>query len=94
MNFEQRWRRATRWTEFGLHLKKKMSHWHDDALIKIDRISWILSPESGSDPSSSDGDVSSVPKDSPLLWVSKENDPENWHVQVTQFKCFFKQNGA
>ncbi|XP_034682347.1 phospholipase D delta isoform X2 [Vitis riparia] len=77
INFEQRWKKATKWTEFGLHLKK-ISHWHDDALIKIDRISWILSPPSGSD----DDDVTSVPKDDPSLWVSKEDDPENWHVQV------------
>ncbi|KAJ9703829.1 hypothetical protein PVL29_005203 [Vitis rotundifolia] len=76
INFEQRWKKATKWTEFGLHLKK-ISHWHDDALIKIDRISWILSPRS-----SSDDDVTSVPKDDPSLWVSKEDDPENWHVQV------------
>lgn len=77
INFEQRWKKATKWTEFGLHLKK-ISHWHDDALIKIDRISWILSPPSGSD----GDDVTSVPKDDPSLWVSKEDDPENWHVQV------------
>eukprot|EP00261_Vitis_vinifera_P032569 XP_019073812.1 PREDICTED: phospholipase D delta isoform X1 [Vitis vinifera] len=77
INFEQRWKKATKWTEFGLHLKK-ISHWHDDALIKIDRISWILSPPSGSD----GDDVTSVPKDDPSLWVTKEDDPENWHVQV------------
>lgn len=43
INFAQRWRKTTRWREFSL-LKKKMSHWHDDAMIKIERISWILSP--------------------------------------------------
>ncbi|WMV27783.1 hypothetical protein MTR67_021168 [Solanum verrucosum] len=68
-NFEQRWRKATKWSEFGRRLKK-ISHWHDDALIKIERISWITSPSS------------SVPNDDQSLWVSKEDDPENWHVQV------------
>lgn len=78
MNFEQRWKRATRWKEFRL-LTKKMSHWHDDALIKIERISWILSP---SLPVPKFGDYTVVPKDDPLLYVSKEDHPENWHVQI------------
>ncbi|GMP44598.1 hypothetical protein CsSME_00013464 [Camellia sinensis var. sinensis] len=68
-NFEQRWKKATKWSEFGRRFKR-ISHWHDDALIKIERISWILSPSS------------SVPHDDPALWVSREDDPENWHVQV------------
>lgn len=68
-NFEQRWKRATRWSEFGQRFKR-ISHWHDDALIKIERISWILSPSI------------SVPDDDPTLWVSRENDCERWHVQV------------
>ncbi|XP_074567538.1 phospholipase D delta-like [Curcuma longa] len=62
-NFEQRWRKATKWRDFKL---RKVTHWNDDALIKIERISWILSPsayESGSQ-------------------TSTENDPENWHVQI------------
>nr|GMD03781.1 phospholipase D delta-like [Ipomoea batatas] len=36
----------------------------------IERISWISSPSS------------SVPNDDPSLWVSNEDDPENWHAQV------------
>ncbi|KAF5771476.1 putative phospholipase D [Helianthus annuus] len=68
-NFEQRWRKATKWSEFGLRFKR-ISHWHDDSLIKLERISWILSP------------TSTLPNDDPALWVSKEADPENWHVQV------------
>ncbi|PIA35507.1 hypothetical protein AQUCO_03500103v1 [Aquilegia coerulea] len=68
-NFEQRWRKATKWSEFGKRFKK-ISHWHDDALIKVERISWILSPSP------------STPNDDPILWVSKEEDPEHWHVQV------------
>ncbi|XP_042400198.1 phospholipase D delta-like [Zingiber officinale] len=62
-NFEQRWRKATKWRDFKL---RKVTHWNDDALIKIERISWILSPsayQSGSQ-------------------TSTENDPENWHVQI------------
>ncbi|KAI3816963.1 hypothetical protein L1987_10748 [Smallanthus sonchifolius] len=68
-NFEQRWRKATKWSEFGRRFKR-ISHWHDDSLIKLERISWILST------------TSTIPNDDPALWVSKEEDPENWHVQV------------
>ncbi|KAK9220481.1 hypothetical protein WN943_009132 [Citrus x changshan-huyou] len=68
-NFEQRWRKATKWSEFGQRFKR-VTRWHDDALIKLERISWILSPSS------------SVPNDHPKLWVSEEDDPQNWHVQV------------
>ncbi|XP_057530323.1 phospholipase D delta isoform X1 [Amaranthus tricolor] len=76
INFEQRWKKATKWKEFGL--RKKMSHWHDDALIKIDRISWILSPQHAA----ADDDVTVVPKEDPALWVSKEGHADNWHIQV------------
>ncbi|KAK6115139.1 hypothetical protein DH2020_007408 [Rehmannia glutinosa] len=68
-NFEQRWKKATKWSEFGERFKK-ISHWHDDALLKIERISWITSPSAA------------VPNDHPSLWVSEKDDPENWHVQV------------
>ncbi|XP_071700524.1 phospholipase D delta-like [Rutidosis leptorrhynchoides] len=68
-NFEQRWRKATRWSELGRRFRR-MYHWHEDALLKIERISWILSP------------VPDHPTYDPELWVSKEDDPENWHVQV------------
>ncbi|RZC05361.1 Phospholipase D delta isoform C [Glycine soja] len=68
-NFEQRWRKATKWSELGRKLKR-VSHWNDDSLIKLERIFWILSPSE------------STPVDDPELWVSKEDDPENWHVQV------------
>ncbi|KAL8059308.1 hypothetical protein ABFX02_03G077500 [Erythranthe guttata] len=68
-NFEQRWKKATKWSEFGQRFKR-ISHWHDDALIKIERISWITSPSL------------TLPNDHPSLRVSKEDDPENWHVQV------------
>ncbi|XP_028776600.1 phospholipase D delta [Neltuma alba] len=77
LNFEQRWRKATKWKEFGI-LFKKASHWHDDALLKIERISWILSP---SLPRSKDGSTT-VPGDNPLLWVNSEDDTDNWHVQI------------
>lgn len=68
-NFEQRWRKATRWSEIGKKFKK-ISRWHDDALLKVDRISWITSPSS------------TVPNDHPSLWVYEKDDPENWNVQV------------
>ncbi|GKV42898.1 hypothetical protein SLEP1_g50258 [Rubroshorea leprosula] len=68
-NFEQRWKKATRWSEFGQRFKR-VTHWHDDALIKLERISWILSPSA------------STPNDARELWVCKEDDPDNWNVQV------------
>ncbi|EEF52789.1 phospholipase D delta [Ricinus communis] len=68
-NFEQRWKKASKWSEFGRRVKR-VTHWHDDSLIKLERISWILSPGP------------SVPNDDPKLWVSSEDSPENWHVQV------------
>ncbi|XP_068639219.1 phospholipase D delta isoform X2 [Aristolochia californica] len=68
-NFEQRWRKATRWWEFGTCFRR-VYHSHDDALIHLERISWILSPSP------------TLPDDHPILWATKEEDPENWHVQV------------
>ncbi|XAR58025.1 Phospholipase D [Bertholletia excelsa] len=81
INFEQRWKKATKSTELGLRCKK-ISRWHDDAMIKIERISWILSPKR---PVSNDGSVKKVtivPEDDPSLWVCEEEHPENWHVQI------------
>jgi len=68
-NFEQRWKKATKWRRI-----KKVTRWHDDALIKLERISWILTPSS-----SPDGDK--------IVHVTDEGDPENWHVQVC-ISCF------
>ncbi|KAJ3706790.1 hypothetical protein LUZ61_010495 [Rhynchospora tenuis] len=70
-NFEQRWRKATKLRRL-LHWFSKSSVWRDDALIKIDRISWILSPSAST--TNLHGD--------PHSWVSREEDPENWHVQI------------
>lgn len=83
INFEQRWRKATKWKEFAI-LFKKASQWNDDALIRVDRISWILSPSLPTlpTPKESKEGYTIVPGDDPLLWVSSENDPENWHVQI------------
>ncbi|KAG8383726.1 hypothetical protein BUALT_Bualt04G0043800 [Buddleja alternifolia] len=78
INFAQRWRKTTKWREFSL-LTKKMSHWNDDAMIKIERISWILSPAFCV---SKDGTYSSCPEDDPKLHVSREEHAENWHVQI------------
>ncbi|KMZ58378.1 Phospholipase D delta [Zostera marina] len=66
-NFEQRWRKAVKW--WGSCFRK-VSHWHDDALIKLERISWIYSPSN------------SIPANHPSLWVSEEDNIENWHVQI------------
>ncbi|KAK4490475.1 hypothetical protein RD792_001152 [Penstemon davidsonii] len=73
LNFAQRWRKTTKWREFSL-LKKKMARWHDDAMLKVERISWILSP--------ADGTYKSCPDDDPKLHVSREEQTENWHVQI------------
>ncbi|KAF8012709.1 hypothetical protein BT93_I0769 [Corymbia citriodora subsp. variegata] len=89
INFEQRWRKATRWKEFSLFVKGK-KHRHDDSLIKIGRISWILSPTSTESRDSigslSKDDphehITEVPKDNPNLYVSEEDDHNNWHVQI------------
>lgn len=59
---------------------KKTSQWHEDALIKVDRISWILSPPM---PTTKDG-ITIVPGEDPKVWVSREDDPEDWHVQVNK----------
>ncbi|KAJ6288814.1 hypothetical protein OIU76_024737 [Salix suchowensis] len=77
INFEQRWRKATKWTELGLHFKRT-SHWSDDSLIKIERISWILSPTL----SGTKAKTTIVPGDDPTVYVSSEEDPEQWHVQI------------
>jgi phospholipase D1/2 len=63
-NFEQRWRKAT--------------HRHDDELIQIERISWILGPKGPKDPKG----TKDPPEGDPQLYVTKENDPETWHIQV------------
>lgn len=68
-NFEQRWKKATKWKELGWRLKKA-SKWNDDALLKLERISWISSPKSNG------------PVDHPSLWVTNEADPEGWNVQI------------
>ncbi|WCJ44295.1 phospholipase D delta [Euphorbia peplus] len=68
-NFEQRWKKASKWSEFGRRFKR-VTHWNDDSLIKLERISWIVSPGP------------SLPQDDPRLWVRNEDDPENWNVQV------------
>ncbi|PKA65046.1 Phospholipase D delta [Apostasia shenzhenica] len=62
-NFEQRWRKATKWKDFKL---RKVAHWHDDVLLKIERISWILTPS----------------RNESEAHVCEENEPNSWHVQI------------
>ncbi|KAI7726445.1 hypothetical protein M8C21_021355 [Ambrosia artemisiifolia] len=78
VNFEQRWRKATRFREFAF-VAKRIAHWEDDSLLKIDRISWILSPTNHVQVNAAH---TVVPRDDPLLHVSSEDDPDNWHVQI------------
>ncbi|XP_025626859.1 phospholipase D delta-like [Arachis hypogaea] len=66
INFEQRWRKVKKWRDFRLN---KVKNWHDNALLRLDQISWIVSP------SSSFGDDKTIQ-------VTDENDPETWNVQV------------
>ena len=75
-NFEQRWRKAAKWRDFRL---KKVTHWHEDALIKLDRISWIITPSPG-------------PTGDHAVRVTTEDDPENWHVQVQKNQVILKIN--
>ncbi|KAK8472587.1 hypothetical protein PHAVU_002G248700 [Phaseolus vulgaris] len=65
-NFEQRWRKAKKWRDFRL---KKVTNWHDDALLRLDRISWIVKP-------------APCPSGEKAVYVTDENDPESWNVQV------------
>lgn len=66
-NFEQRWRKAAKWRDIRL---RHVTHWHENTLLKIERLSFILTPKSGPD-----GDLD--------VRVTTEEDPENWHVQVS-----------
>uniref|UniRef100_A0A0E0JUS7 phospholipase D n=1 Tax=Oryza punctata TaxID=4537 RepID=A0A0E0JUS7_ORYPU len=67
-NFEQRWRKAAKL------FRRAKSHWKDDALLKLERISWILSP-SNSGAGAGDGDDSH-------LFALPDGHPESWHAQV------------
>lgn len=69
-NFEQRWGIAAKWRDFKL---RKVTHWHEDALLRLERISWIPTPSPGPD-----GDKN--------VYVTDEEDPENWHAQVGRLK--------
>ncbi|KAI9107264.1 hypothetical protein K1719_021652 [Acacia pycnantha] len=65
-NFEQRWRKAKKWRNLRLN---KVTNWNDDALLRLDRISWIATPAIGVDKDTS-------------VYVTQEKDPESWNVQV------------
>ncbi|XWS45611.1 hypothetical protein CRYUN_Cryun15aG0151100 [Craigia yunnanensis] len=77
INFEQRWRKSTKWKEFSLLFRGK-SHWSDDSLIKIERISWIQSPSL----TATEDDITIVPEDDPKVHVLSKDDHENWNVQI------------
>ncbi|XP_078170093.1 phospholipase D delta-like [Carex rostrata] len=62
-NFEQRWRKATKW-KVSL---RRVTSWTDDTLIKVNRISWILSPSNDN---------------SNNAYVCNEEDAESWYVQL------------
>uniref|UniRef100_A0A0D9YHH2 Phospholipase D n=1 Tax=Oryza glumipatula TaxID=40148 RepID=A0A0D9YHH2_9ORYZ len=60
-NFEQRWRKSAKWK---VSVRRAVS-WHHDTLVKINRMSWIVSPSA----------------DELNARVCEQDDPENWHVQ-------------
>ncbi|EEE56196.1 hypothetical protein OsJ_05155 [Oryza sativa Japonica Group] len=67
-NFEQRWRKATKL------FRRAKAHWKDDALLKLERISWILSP---SDSGAGDGDGGDS-----HLYALPDGHPDCWNAQV------------
>jgi len=81
-NFEQRWRKATRLREmFG----GKAAHRKDDALLKLERIPWILSPSkrrSAAAGGAADANADDDERDQPALHVVPDGDSERWHAQV------------
>ncbi|EYU20517.1 hypothetical protein MIMGU_mgv1a018363mg [Erythranthe guttata] len=68
-NFEQRWKKATECSEFTRFCKKILGR-DDYNLVDIEQISQISSPSG------------TIPNDHPSLWASKEDDLENWHIQI------------
>ncbi|KAF8019366.1 hypothetical protein BT93_G0133 [Corymbia citriodora subsp. variegata] len=66
LNHSHIWKKVAKWREFKL---KNVGHWHENALLRLDRILWILCPST-----SPDGDKK--------VQVRDEDDPKNWHVQV------------
>ncbi|CAD6248318.1 unnamed protein product [Miscanthus lutarioriparius] len=78
-NFKQRWRKATKLREmFG----GKAAHRKDDALLKLERIPWILSPSKRRSAAAGDADADDDERDQPALHVVPDGDPERWHAQV------------
>ncbi|KAH1113302.1 hypothetical protein J1N35_006680 [Gossypium stocksii] len=77
INFEQRWRESTKWKDFCLLCAGKMPS-NDDALIRIERISWILSPSLAV----TDHGTTIIPEDDPKLHVLSIDDRDNWDVQI------------
>ncbi|EYU41069.1 hypothetical protein MIMGU_mgv1a026439mg [Erythranthe guttata] len=68
-NFEQRWKKATKNSEFSQFCKRLLG-WNDFTLVDINHNSRIASPST------------TVPNDDHSLRVSNEDDHENWHVQI------------
>ena len=69
-----------------LHLKGvlpfgKKAHWKEDALRKLERITWILSPAAKSDADAAGGGDDDDDEQQ-ALQVLSEHDPERWHAQV------------
>ncbi|GJT81512.1 phospholipase D delta [Tanacetum coccineum] len=76
LNFEQKWRKATRWPE--ILVSGRMACSKVDKLLNIEQIPWILSPKYQIP---TNGYHTVVPEDDPLLHMYNEDDLDSWHVQ-------------
>jgi len=81
-NFEQRWRKTTRLRLKGVLPFGKKAHWKEDALLKLERITWILSPAAKSDADAAAAAAGDDDDEQQALQVLSEHDPERWHAQV------------
>ncbi|RLN09571.1 hypothetical protein C2845_PM11G12650 [Panicum miliaceum] len=75
-NFEQRWRKTKKLRLRGVLRFGKKAHWKEDALLKLERIPWILSPAKADAAGAGNDDEQQA------LHVLPEHDPERWHAQV------------
>lgn len=60
----------------------KAAHRKDDALLKLERIPWILSPSKRRSAAAGAADANDDEQDQHALHVVPDGDPERWHAQV------------
>nr|CAB3445344.1 unnamed protein product [Digitaria exilis]CAB3445348.1 unnamed protein product [Digitaria exilis]CAB3448606.1 unnamed protein product [Digitaria exilis] len=84
-NFEQRWRKTKKLhmrEVFSFRNKNKKTRWKEDDLLKLDRISWILSPTKPPPLSDTAAGGNEDDDEQVALQVLPEHDPERWHAQI------------